>query len=235
MAASVIDETTGMPPYDMTSSRMMRVSQCEARPRSGKPISGRPSHDELSRQPKYFCASSYARPLVKNHTSSASEPKSSTGCSVIRFLRSPEASRADRNMTLEKPAGGGGARERTWSGAARRRERGKWGARRGRGGAVAPSAWSSSWMTSARCWSMSSLVVPYMLVASWIHVNTSHVGRPVESDAHAPPVPATPGMVGALVTEKTASDCTPAAVQYESATATPLRMVQSRAHASSGG
>ena len=72
--------------------------QCEARPRSGWPISGRPPHASALVQSKYACASSYARPLVKNHTSSSSPSRS------VTFLSSGHGARQCDWQPRRRPA-----------------------------------------------------------------------------------------------------------------------------------
>ena len=85
--------------------------QCEARPRSGWPISGRPPHASALVQSKYACASSYARPLVKNHTSSSSPSRS------VTFLSTGHGARPCEWQPRRRPAAvcdwGGGAGRRT--------------------------------------------------------------------------------------------------------------------------
>ncbi len=86
---------------------MIRVSQCDARPISGAPISGSPSHAanaSSSAQPKNLPAVSSARPLRKYHTSSDSPSRSVTGISEISPLRAPAPSRAFEKEWDEKPS-----------------------------------------------------------------------------------------------------------------------------------
>mmetsp|Transcript_28431 Transcript_28431/g.69209 ORF Transcript_28431/g.69209 Transcript_28431/m.69209 type:complete len:223 (-) Transcript_28431:512-1180(-) len=84
---------------------MIRVSQWDARPTCGSPISGRPSHEPLDApaQPKYSAAKSCARPFTKCHTSSIAPSWSSTRFSSISSFRAPVEVRAYMNIELEKP------------------------------------------------------------------------------------------------------------------------------------
>lgn len=104
IAASVMEEINADSPYDITSSRRIRVSQCELRPISGRPISGSPSQAASSLHPKYALAIACVRLVdLKWYTRSVAPSASYTCSSCSKCFALPSEARAFAKKAWLKP------------------------------------------------------------------------------------------------------------------------------------